>query len=79
MNPLVVITGASSGIGRALANKFSAQEYPCLLLSRHIEPLEELEGREVLYSQVDVTQYDALERAIKEAEEKYGKTFAHDA
>ena len=74
MKPLVVITGASSGIGRSLAQKFSDQKYPCLLLSRQIVPLKELVGREVLYSQVDVTNYEDFKKAIKEAEEKYGKT-----
>jgi NADP-dependent 3-hydroxy acid dehydrogenase YdfG len=33
-NPLIVITGASSGIGAATAKLFSAQGYPLLLLAR---------------------------------------------
>ncbi|ARG96798.1 SDR family oxidoreductase [Legionella micdadei] len=72
--PLVVITGAGAGIGRALANTFSEEGHPCLLLSRHIEPLPELKGREISYAQVDVTNYLQLEEAIRNAEKKYGKT-----
>ena len=71
---LVVITGASQGIGKALAQKFLQENYPCLLLSRHIEPFEEFKDKEVLYEQVDVTDYAALKAAIQKAEKKYGPT-----
>jgi short-subunit dehydrogenase len=37
--PLVVITGASSGIGRAAARAFAKSSHKLLLISRHIEPL----------------------------------------
>lgn len=72
--PLAVITGASSGIGRALAIQFSDDGHPCLLISRHIEPIEELKGREVMYAQLDVTDYAVFEATIRDAEKKYGKT-----
>ncbi|CDZ77562.1 short chain dehydrogenase [Legionella massiliensis] len=44
---LVVITGASSGIGKALALKFSEEGHPCLLISRSIQFMPELKEREV--------------------------------
>lgn len=72
--PLVVITGASHGIGKALAVKFSEQGHPCLLISRHIEPILELENKPVIYEKADVTDYHALKSAIKKAEAIYGKT-----
>lgn len=72
--PLVVITGASSGIGKALAVKFSNEGHACLLLSRHIEPIDELANNAVLYKQVDVSDYKALKKAIEHAEKQYGKT-----
>lgn len=72
--PLVVITGASQGIGKALALKFSTEGHPCLLISRHMTPLPELEGREVIYRQVDVIDYSSLKASIEEAEARYGKT-----
>jgi len=37
---LVVITGASSGIGRGIARAFAAEGNPLLLISRHIEPFD---------------------------------------
>ena len=72
--PLIVITGASAGIGKALAEEFVNDGHPCLLISRSIEPMAEFAGKDVLYAQVDVSDYSALEQAIRDAEEKYGKT-----
>ncbi|WED43605.1 SDR family oxidoreductase [Legionella cardiaca] len=73
-NGLIVITGASAGIGRALANQFAKAGHPCLLISRHIEKLPELKGYEIIYGQVDVTNYEQFEAVVREAEQKYGKT-----
>jgi NADP-dependent 3-hydroxy acid dehydrogenase YdfG len=39
---LVVITGASSGIGEAAARSFSQAGYPLLLLARRLDRLEAL-------------------------------------
>ncbi|WP_446469672.1 SDR family NAD(P)-dependent oxidoreductase [Xenorhabdus stockiae] len=40
--PLVVITGASSGIGQATAKLLSSYGYPLLLIARRIERMESL-------------------------------------
>ena len=37
MKKLVVITGASSGIGEAIAKHFSEAGYPLLLVARRVE------------------------------------------
>jgi NAD(P)-dependent dehydrogenase (short-subunit alcohol dehydrogenase family) len=50
---LVVITGASSGIGRGIARAFAAEGHPLLLISRHIAPLPEFDGKTVRYAQAD--------------------------
>ena len=71
---LIVITGASHGIGKALAIKFAADGYPLLLLSRHIEPFPELKNKNIIYAQVDVADFKALKSAIKKAEKKFGLT-----
>lgn len=72
--PLTVITGASSGIGLAAARAFVAAGHPSLLISRHVEPLPEFAGKPVAYARVDVADYDALQRAIQEAEQRFGGT-----
>lgn len=72
--PLAVITGASDGIGKALAIAFAKEGNPLLLVSRNIEPLKELKDYAAMYAAVDVTNYAELEKAIREAEAKYGNT-----
>jgi NADP-dependent 3-hydroxy acid dehydrogenase YdfG len=75
MSPLLaVITGASSGIGLAAARVFAAAGHPLLLIARHIEPLPEFAGRPVAYARVDVADFDALQRAVGGAEERFGGT-----
>jgi NADP-dependent 3-hydroxy acid dehydrogenase YdfG len=59
---LVVITGASSGIGRGIARAFAAEGNPLLLISRHIAPLPEFEGKPVRYAQADVVDYAQVAR-----------------
>ncbi|MFB7666309.1 SDR family oxidoreductase [Kitasatospora sp. NPDC056138] len=70
--PLIVITGASSGIGATTARLLSAQGHPLLLLARRLEKLEELGLPDTLCRKVDVTDRDAVEAAVREAEERFG-------
>ncbi|CAF0806385.1 unnamed protein product [Adineta steineri] len=71
--PLVVITGASSGIGEACARSFSKAGHPLLLIARRIDRLEALKLPEnVICAQVDVTDRPKLVEAIEKAVEKYG-------
>ena len=72
--PLVVITGASHGIGRALAAAFAAEEHSLLLVSRHPELLDGLPAELIRQVSVDVADYPQLETAIGEAEAVYGPT-----
>jgi NADP-dependent 3-hydroxy acid dehydrogenase YdfG len=73
MKKLVVITGASSGIGRATAIKLSNEGHPLLLLARRKERLEELNLPNTICKCVDVTDLDTFKSAVAEAEEKFGK------
>ncbi|WP_432010273.1 SDR family oxidoreductase [Streptomyces cucumeris] len=70
--PLIVITGASSGIGAATARLLSAQGHPLLLLARRLEKLRELGLPDTLCRKVDITDRAALEAAVREAEERFG-------
>jgi len=69
--PLVMITGASSGIGEALARAFAREGNPLLLISRHIEPIHGLPGQ-IMYRQADVADYAAILAAVAAAEATYG-------
>lgn len=70
--PLIVITGASSGIGAAMAKHFSDAAHPLLLLARRVEKLDALNLPNCLSRKVDVTDAKAMGAAIKEAESHYG-------
>ena len=72
--PLVVITGASSGIGLALARAFAKEGNALLLIARHMKPVDGLPADRTAYAEADVADYAALERAIRGAEQKFGKT-----
>ncbi len=74
MKKLVVITGASSGFGKALALEFNKSGYPLLLLARRVEKLEELNLENAICEKVDVTDKASFESAVRKAEAIYGKT-----
>ena len=74
----VVITGASAGIGRAIAREFAKEHARIGLIARNQEGLEgarkEIEalGGEALVLPVDVTDFRALDEAASKVEETYG-------
>lgn len=70
--PLVVITGASSGIGEATAKVFSKEGHPLLLLARRLDRMLALNLPDAMCRQVDVRDRDAISTAVKEAEAVYG-------
>jgi len=65
---LIVITGASSGIGKATAEIFSQAGYPLLLLGRRLELMKEMNLPNALCAKVDVTDMDSFKKAICDAE-----------
>ncbi|WP_031381395.1 SDR family oxidoreductase [Vibrio parahaemolyticus] len=72
MKKLVVITGASSGIGEAIARRFSEEGHPLLLVARRVERLEALNLPNTLCEKVDVTDQASLITVIEKAEAQFG-------
>ncbi|MFJ1340949.1 SDR family oxidoreductase [Pseudomonas caricapapayae] len=70
--PLIIITGASSGIGEAAARLFSKAGHPLLLLARRLERMQALALPDCLCRAVDVSDREAFVAAVKEAEALYG-------
>ena len=68
----MVITGASSGIGAAIAKRLSQAGHPLLLLARRIENLKALDLPNCLCEQVDITQRTQLELALQKAVKQFG-------
>lgn len=77
-NKTVVITGGSSGIGRALALEFGRLGANVVVGARHQEQLAELvaeitaSGGKAVYSVTDVTSEQECKRLIDKATESYG-------
>lgn len=69
---LIIITGASSGIGMALAKLFSAAGYSLGLLARNIAAMEALQLPNTSCIQTDVTNIDSFKKAIMQAEARFG-------
>lgn len=72
MKKLVVITGASSGIGEAMAKTFSELGHPLLLIARRVEKLESLNLPNSICEKVDVTNKTDFLYALNKAQEQYG-------
>jgi NAD(P)-dependent dehydrogenase (short-subunit alcohol dehydrogenase family) len=78
MNQVVVVTGASAGVGRATAREFAKKGYRVGLIARSSEQLEstarELRelGAAVWPAQADVADSGAVERAAAEIEARLG-------
>ena len=64
---LGVIADASSSIGGACAHLFSEVEYSLLLLSRHLERIQQLELSQTLCVQIDVTDMELMKEAVWQA------------
>lgn len=66
-NQVVLITGCSSGIGRALVGEFARAGHRVVATARRLETLEGLTGPEIVTAVLDVTDPTSIERAVKYA------------
>jgi len=72
MKKLVVITGASSGIGSVLAKTFSSLGHPLLLVARRKQNMEALGLDNCICEGVDILDAEAFKKAVEKAEAVYG-------
>ena len=75
MNRIVLITGASSGYGKAMAKTFKDNGDTVIMTARNIDKLEsaraDVNGN-IAFS-MDVTKYEDWEKAVTFVKEKYGR------
>src|SRR5260370_23800788 len=75
---VAVITGAASGIGRALAERFAAEGMKLVLSDIEMDPLTELseqlatKGAEVIVVHADVSKSDDVEALAAASFERFG-------
>lgn len=69
-----VVTGASSGIGKAIAKKLAAENCNVVLASRSTDKLKELQkeiGSRSMVVEMDVSETESVTKAFKKIREKY--------
>ncbi len=71
-SPLVIITGASSGIGAAIASQFSQSGYRLGLLSRNVRAMEALALPQAMCVETDVTKLESVQAAVTQIEARFG-------
>ncbi|SIR45933.1 hypothetical protein SAMN05880582_11448 [Rhizobium sp. RU20A] len=70
--PLIAVTGASSGIGEAVARAFSKAGHPVLLMARRLDRLEALGLPNAVLRAVDVRDRAGIAAAVADAEAQFG-------
>lgn len=76
---VVIVTGASRGIGRGIANLFAREGAALVLVGRDVEQLEavkkaiEATGGQAIWVKADVSNPEDMSRMVQQALQKYGK------
>lgn len=77
---IALITGASRGIGRAVAEGFSAEGAHCILVARTAAQLQDVDdairaktGEGATLVPLDLLQYDAIDKLALKIHERFGK------
>src|SRR5699024_12606272 len=79
MTKRIIVTGASNGIGEAIARKLADNDYQVILVARNKEKLETITheinkkySKTAYFYQVDVSKEEKVERMINDVKENHG-------
>jgi NAD(P)-dependent dehydrogenase (short-subunit alcohol dehydrogenase family) len=70
---VVLVTGCSSGIGRALVREFDRNGHRTFATARRLETLDDLEGTHIERLRLDVTDLDSVQAAINAVMTRAGR------
>jgi len=70
---VVLVTGCSSGIGRALVRAFDDNGHRTFATARHLESLDSLSGARIERLRLDVTDVASIQTAVASAVERAGR------
>ena len=73
MNRVVLVTGASSGIGKETAKLLATQGYTVYAAARRVEKMQELKQAGVKLLAMDVTDEASMVKGVNEILEKEGR------
>jgi NAD(P)-dependent dehydrogenase (short-subunit alcohol dehydrogenase family) len=68
----VLITGCSTGIGRATAERLAAAGWPVYATARRLEAVADLEGKGCRTLALDVTDEESMQAAVRRIEDEQG-------
>ena len=84
MTKRIIVTGASNGIGEAIARKLADNDYQVILVARNKEKLETItheinkkSSKTAYFYQVDVSKEDQVERMINDVKENIGSIYGY--
>lgn len=84
MTKRIIVTGASNGIGEAIAKKLADNDYQVILVARNKEKLETItheinkkSSKTAYFYQVDVSKEDQVERMINDVKENLGSIYGY--
>jgi short-subunit dehydrogenase len=69
---VVLITGCSSGIGKALCIVFHEKGYRVVATARRLDSIEDLKSKGMAVERLDVTNHDDIERVVRSVLEREG-------
>lgn len=74
-NKTVLLTGGSTGIGRAIAKRLAGEGASVLITGRHEETLKEAASQDdkISYLVADIGRTEDVERTMSEVKQRYGK------
>lgn len=84
MTKTIIVTGASGGIGEAIAKKLAENEYRVILVARNKEKLEKItkdinesSTQSASFYQVDIRKQEQVEHMVNDVKEKFGSVYGY--